>query len=263
LIATETAALGLQLVTEIPVKLPRGGGPLRIRSYEGTDALGRTIHAVRVASAHAVVMALGPLDPGDPDRMAKTALVPALVQEAGSRGVGAFRSGTDLAGDGAVSVVVRNDAGHLAIWRIAPLGASPYPIALVGQPTRGLDADGDGRVDLVSEVPVDASDPIAPRLTDVATFDGAGFSNRTEGARAFHAALAEPAGTPTTSDEVRLRGAIEHAWHSVLAGRSKEDALKQLGREVVPVRLRAAVERWTAAISSILARSGARTPDER
>jgi hypothetical protein len=285
LVDTETAALRLQLTSEIPVKLPRGGGPARIRGYAGTDSIGRPIHAIRVASARAVVMAVGPLDAHDTARDTATELVPALLVEAGGRGGAAFQSGTDLTGDGGVSVVARSETGRLAIWRVTPLGAAPYPITIQAPPTRGLDVDGDGRVDLAGELPVDRGDAIAPRLDDVAMFNGVGFSNRTEAARAFHARLAEPKARPNVdaqppkvdaqppkvdaqppkvdaqpSDEHRLRLALERAWHAVLAGKSKDDALKELAREAVPARLRASFERWTGVISSLPAAPASGTP---
>lgn len=264
LVDTETAAHGLRLTQEIPVKLPHGGGPARIRGYEGVDALGRPVHAVRVATARAVVMALGPLDSRDSARDVATELVPALVLEDGGRGGSAFQSGTDLTGDGAISVVARSETGQLAIWRVTSLGAAPYSVAMQVKATRGLDVDGDGRVDLAGDFPVDRGEAIAPRLSDAATFDGAGFSNRTEGARAFHAAQARPATSPASeapgSDEARLRRAVERAWHAVLAGQARDEALKELQREPVPARLRASFERWVGVISSLPGGPASGTP---
>lgn len=264
LVETEAAALRLELTSEIPVKLPHGGGPARIRGYAGKDSLGRPVHAIRAASARAVVMAVGPLDAPDTARDTATELVPALVVEAGDRGGAAFQSGTDLTGDGEISVVARSETGRLAIWRMTPLGAAPYPIAIQAPPTRGLDVDGDGRVDLAGELPIDRGDAIAPRFDDVAMFDGVGFSDRTEGARAFHARFAELATPPKVdarpSDELRLRVALERAWHAVLAGKSKDDALKALAREVAPARLRASFERWESVISSLPAAPASGTP---
>ncbi len=212
LVDTETAAHGLRLTQEIPVKLPHGGGPARIRGYEGVDALGRPVHAVRVATTRAVVMALGPLDSRDSARDIATELVPALLLEDGGRGGSAFQSGTDLTGDGAISVVARSETGQLAIWRVTSLGAAPYAVAIQVKATRGLDVDGDGRVDLAGDFPVDRGDPIAPRLSDAATFDGAGFSNRTEGARAFHAALARPRRRPRATRPRATRLACAAPW---------------------------------------------------
>ena len=251
---TETAALGLRLTSEIPLTLAHGGGPARIRGYEGTDTLGRPVHAIRVATARSVVMAVGPLDSRDTARDVATELVPALLVEDGGRRGSAFRSGTDLTGDGAISVVAKSETGQLAIWRITSLGASPYPIAMQAAATRALDVDGDGRVDLVGDLATDRGDTISPRLSDAATFDGVGFSDRTEGARAFHAELCEPAppskGDAKPGDERRIRAAVERAWHAVRAGKSRDDALKELQREAVPARLRASFDRYVSVISS-------------
>lgn len=267
LVDAETAAHGLHLTREIPVTLAHGGGPMRIRGYEGDDVLGRPVHAVRVATARAVVMALGPLDPRDPGRDEATELVPALLLEDGGRRGAAFRSGTDLTGDGAVSVVARSETGLLAIWRVTSLGAAPYPITIQVAATRGLDADGEGRVDLAGEIAVNPGDPIAPELGDVATFDGAGFSDRAAGARAFHAAKIASATTAKSdapaSDEARVRRAVERAWHAVLAGKPKEDALKELQREPVPARLRAAFDRYVGVISSLPGAPASGTPGGR
>jgi hypothetical protein len=265
LVDTETAALGLRLTSEIPLTLARNGGPARIRGYEGTDTLGRPVHAIRVATARSVVMAVGPLDSRDTARESATELVPALLVEDGGRRGSAFRSGTDLTGDGAISVVAKSETGQLTIWRVTSLGASPYPIALLAPATRALDVDGDGRVDLVGDLATDRGDTISPRLSDAATFDGVGFSNRTEGARAWHAELAGPAPPSKSdakpSDERRIRAAVERAWHAVLAGKSRDDALSELQREPVAARLRVSFDRYVSVISSVPAARGPRTPD--
>src|SRR6185369_4447109 len=111
----EAAALGLARGAEIRAELPRKGGAAVIRGYDGVDAAGRAVHAVRVATPLGVVMAVGPLDIGDADRRAATELVPALV--VGAEG-GAFRSGTDLNGDGMIDVVLKSESGALAIWHM-------------------------------------------------------------------------------------------------------------------------------------------------
>ena len=266
LLDVETSAHRLKMTVEIPISMPHGGGPARIRGYEGTDSLGRPVHAIRVATTRAVVMAVGPLDPGDSARETATELVPALIVEDGGRAGSAFQSGTDLTGDGTVAVVARSEAGELVIWRVTPLGAAPYPVAIQGAATRGLDVDGDGRVDLAGDLPRDRGDTIGARLSDAATFDGVGFSDRTEGARAFHAALADAAAVANAksdappSDEVRIRRAVERAWHSVLAGRSRVDALKELQNEAIPARLRASFDRSVSAISSAPGARASGTP---
>jgi hypothetical protein len=260
LVDAETAAHGLHLTREIPIVLPHGGGLARIRGYEGTDSLGRPVHAIRVATTRSVVMAVGPLDARETARDAATELVPALMTDDGGRAA-AFLSGTDLTGDGATSVVARSETGQLTIWRVTSLGASPYPAVMAAPAMQGLDVDGDGRVDLVGNLVADAPDAIAPKLSCAATFDGVRFSDRTEGARAFHAALAEVAKSDDKpSDEARIRRAIERAWHAVLAGKSKDEALKELGSEAVPPRLRAAFDHWVGVISSAPAGPAPRTP---
>jgi hypothetical protein len=242
IVDAETGALGLHATEEIHADLaPKGseGREAVIRGYEGRDAAGRLVHAVRVATPRGVVLAVGPLDPGDVDRSQATELVPALLL--GDDGSGtAFRSGTDLNGDGSPDVVLRNDAGALSIWHVGEMGAAPYPIRMAAPPLRGTDA-GDGRVGLWGRLPVPSVDPIAPRLVDVATFEAGAYSNATAAARAFHA---REAARPVVKapDAARLRAAIERAWHVVLAGQPAERALHELEREPVPEPLRASFE---------------------
>lgn len=280
----ETAALRLVLDREVRGEMPRGGGPLVIRAYRGQDAVGRTTHAVRVATARGVVMAVGPLDPRDP-RDRATELVEALVVErerigepsrdsAPARTPGpraregvatAFRSGTDLNGDGAPDVVLRAETGALEVWRLSAIGSVRYDVVLAFAVTEVGDLDGDGRVDLGGHSAA-AADAIAPVLRDVATFDGERYSNATAAAKGWHARRAaqlvtEPApladagapdAAPTASDAgaappelppaARLREALERAWHRLRAGEPRKPVLESLDREGVPSDLRAAFD---------------------
>jgi len=204
---------------------------------------------------------VGPLDAGDPARDQATELVLALIPgEAGDEKGGAYRSGTDLNGDGELDVVLRSDRGALDIWHVAPLGASRYDVELEAAPARAIEADADGYLDLAGDVPVDHGDPIAPRFTDVATFDGVRYSDQTPAARAFHARLAESR-RPRDTDAERLRDALERAWHAVLAGdKSTEAARKELAREAVPKGLREAFDRHAARIEAIKPRRSRKRP---
>lgn len=241
----EAASLGLSRAAEIRVELPSKAGPAMIRGYDGHDAAGRPVHAVRVATPLGVVMALGPLDTGDLDRRQATELVSALHE------AGAYRSGTDLTGDGRLAVVLRNEAGALAIWHFDALGSSAYDVVMEAPPLRGLDVDGDGRVDLAGELPIAPDDPIAPRLADVATFDGARYSNASPAARAWHAGRAGAPILAKAPDEARLRVAVERAWHGILAGQPAEVVLQVLRRESVPPALRASYDRHMRVIAAL------------
>lgn len=249
----ETASLGLRVSKEIRVKLPLREGEALIRGYEGHDALGRAVHAVRVATPRGIVLAVGPADDADTRRDQPTELVPALVT-AGD-GAGAYRSGTDLNGDKLLDVLLRSDAGTLAIWHFAALGGAPYEIEMKAPPRRGIDLDEDGLIDLAGELPLDAGDPLSPKLTDVASFDGVRYSNRTEVARAWHARLAEPppppAPGPPTRPEIRLRAALERAFHAALAGKERKAALDDLDREAVPKELEASFRRLRERIAAL------------
>lgn len=252
----ETASLALALTHELRATLPLGEGDALIRGYEGVDALGRAIHAVRVVTPRGIVMAVGPIDPSDTRRDQATELVPALIRA--SDGVGAYRSGTDLNGDGRIDVVVRSDAGALSIWHVGAMGAAPYEIEMLAPPERAVDLDEDGRIDLVADLPLDAGDAIAPRFSDVATFSEGRYSNRSEVARAHHARLAEPEPPalpgPPPRPELRLRAALERAFHAALAAKARSAVLDELDREAVPPGLKASFDRHRARIAALFSR---------
>jgi hypothetical protein len=251
-IDAETATLGLIQTEEIRAELPpRGSGRTAVlRGYQGVDAAGRRVHAVRVATPRGIVLAVGPLEAADLDRQRATELVPALLVGASGEG-GAFRSGSDLNGDGTLDVVLRNDAGALSIWHIGELGSGLYAVSMAAPPTRGIDVEGSGRIDLWGQLPVDPADPLAPRLADVATFTGAAYSDDTAAARAWHAREAALLPPTAGGDAARLRAALERAWHAVLSGRPQEKALETLRRERVPPSLRASFEMHARAIATI------------
>ncbi len=255
LVDAETASLGLKATDEIRAELPaRGartgsGEVLVLRGYVGRDAGGRAVHATRAVTARSIVLAVGPLDAGDVDRGHATELCPTVPPIEGASGL-VFRSGVDLNGDGLLDVVLRNDAGELSIWHVGAIGSGAYPVISVAPPTRGADVDGDGRLDLWGELPTPPADPIAPRLTDVATFEAGAYSDTTAAARAWHAQAVKPLPTKVT-DTVRLRAALEHAWHALLSGQPSERASSDLAREPVPPALRASFERHQRAVAAI------------
>ena len=254
-IDAETATLGLTPTEEIRVELPpRGSGrPAVLRGYQGLDAAGRKVHAVRVATAHGVVLALGPLEAADLDRNKATELVPALLVGAGGEG-GAFRSGSDLNGDGTLDVVLRNDLGALSIWHLGELGSGLYPVTMATPPSRGIDVEGSGHIDLWGQLPADPVDPLAPSFADVATFTGGAYSDDTPAARAWHGREAARPPPTAVGDAARLRAALERAWHAVLGGQAPEPVLKALRREPVPPRLRASFDLHVRTIAAITPR---------
>jgi hypothetical protein len=263
-IDAETAALHLALTAEIRLSLPRGSSsrPAVLRGYSGLDPAGRPIHAIRVASEHGVVMALGPLAPLDLDRRAPTE----LVQEAG-----VLRSGLDLNGDGAIDVVARNEAGVISIFHVDELGSAEYAVTMAAPPTRGVDVDGPGddgghprTPGLWGQLAVPEGDPIAPKLEAVAAFEGGRYQGDAAAARAWHAgkasAIEAAAPPPKERDDLRLRAALERAWHALLAGRDPEAVLRVLGREPVPPSFRASFDRHARTMATLVPPAPANTP---
>ncbi|AUX45618.1 hypothetical protein SOCE26_071130 [Sorangium cellulosum] len=277
-IDAEAAELGLTLEVELRGALPRGGGEVVVRGYRGTDALGRRTSAVRVATPRGVVMAAGPIESGRVDRSQATELVPSLLpgpDTDAAQQLGLFRSGTDLNRDGAPDVALRNEAGALEVWALQPLGAARYTVELAVPPRFALDVDRDGSLELAGRVPVDDGDPIRPDLVDVAGFEGGRYTHRSGAARAFHEARAGGPGAggpgaggpgqgkrpePPKDDAVRLRRALEQAWHALLAGRPAKETLAALDREPVPAALREVFSAHRARVAELAAASSRDAP---
>jgi hypothetical protein len=252
----ETGALGLRRGFELRVDLPKGAGEAVIRGYDGQDVAGRPVHAVRVATPLGVVMAVGPIDAGDLDRRPATELVPALLG-GGAKGdaPGAYRTGTDLNGDGRLDVVLRSEAGILAVWHFDGMGSGAYPIEMAAPPTEAQDLDEDGRVDFLGELANPPGDELAPRFRDVAMFAGGRYTDVALAAQAWHARAALGALAPrTASASARLRAALERAWHEILGARRPARAvLEELRRESVPDAVRATFDRHVRVISAMSA----------
>lgn len=257
-IEAETAKHGLTMTFEARGALPKAAGPVVVRAYEGRDALGRKTHAVRAATPRGIILAAGPRAYPDPDLMTAreeaTELVRALVPDESGSG-GAYQAATDLNGDGYPDIVLRNEAGVLEIWKLGAIGASQYEVRMEELPTTAIDADEDGQIDFAGAFAGAKEDVIAPELIDFAVFDGAGYSNKAAGAKGAHAkrakALAAMAAAAPAPDEVRLRRALSRAWHVVLSGAPREDALKKLDAEAVLPALRAEFDRHRSRIERI------------
>lgn len=191
----------------------RGGQPFVAIAAEGRDPFGRPSHALRVVTPASIVLALGPADPTTPRPEEPVRLVRHLNDQ------GAYPSGLDLTGDGVPDLGVRAPDGTLALYRIELLSATRYPVSLSAPPRDADDVSGDGRPDLLGAPPPTPGDPLAPRFVDAAISDGMSFRNDTPAARAFHRrALETPPPPKDAPPPVRLRAALERAFHAMRAG---------------------------------------------
>ena len=245
-IEEEAARLGLAEDGRVEGKDTRSGDPLVAVSLVGRDAIGRAVHAVRVASPWGVVLA--PPHVAEIERAAREATAVRRDPEEGlDLAVGDPMPTTplaDLLGDGAAHVVLRGERGQLEVWKVTSRASTQVAVVMDVEPTAAQDVDGDGRFDLVGRVAPLEGDALAPAFVDVATWTGAAFTHRSPAARAWHAAQrdrARAARAAATGDVDRLRRALEAAWHAVLAGDDQTRALEALDRERPPVALRA---RW-------------------
>ncbi len=236
-IEVEASRLGLSEAFRVTVTDPRGGDPLVAIALEGRDDVGRKVTATRVASPWGVVLARGPLDLRDVKRATATELLRVVALEGedeatpgGAVGFGAF---SDLTRDQVPDLVLRSEEGRLEIWSMTARAGTQIEVRIEAAPTRFVDVDGDGGLDLASRVSIN-DDALAPDLVDVATWAGDGFSNATRAARAFHARHRDWSRTAEvtakTADE-RARRALEVAWHATLAGGDAAQELAILARK--------------------------------
>lgn len=228
----EAASLGLHETLRIEGKL-RGGAPFVALGFEGADSLGRLTRAARVVTPSAVVLALGP-----PHLAGERADEPReLLRSLGPEGV--FPSGIDLNGDSEPDVALRAEDGSLALYRIEARSATRYPVALSTQAMQAADENEDGRPDLTGIIAIPPDDPIAPELRDVAIAVPQGFTNEHPDARAFHAKRARaPLPPKTATPELRLRRALERAYHAAMAGEPASKAFQpaaDLAAELAPL----------------------------
>jgi hypothetical protein len=242
-IDAETAALGLRLERESRWT-DKSGVAFVARSYVGSDSLGRTTHACRVASDRGVVLALGPPAESDPGDLA-TEWVPA-VDAGGGRVVA---SPGDLDADGSFELVVRSRAGTLAIYSLGPQGARALEIQLRAAPTRLVDLGEDGLAVAgdVSGPPPEGSSK-SPLLEVVATASPAGFSDRAKAARAHHARERDRLAPAREGETARERAdrRLAWAWHALLSGSASKEVFDALSAEPATGSARAELERRIA-----------------
>ncbi|MFO0615828.1 MAG: VCBS repeat-containing protein [Polyangiaceae bacterium] len=223
-----------------------------VRLFRGPRLLGRDQRAIRVASPSGVILALGPIDPRSTVRTEPDDLVRAFDPKGDGETV--FRSMTDLTGDGTLDLVVRSESGELAVYSLGPRGATRLEVTMAAPPVEGVDVDGDGRMDLRGSVPIADDDPIAPDLSDVATFDGRQFSNATAGAKAFHSDQADAVAVDAPAmagTVIGLRRSLERAWHTILRGGDRKEALEALDKARPDVSLRASFDAHRARITAL------------
>ena len=235
-IEAEASQLGMDEAFRLQVKDPNSGDALVAMGLRGRDEIGRDLTATRVVSKWGVVLARGPLDMRDVRRSTATELLQVVSVGATTGGAdggpdapGGFGAFSDLTRDGTPDLVLRSEQGRIEIWSMTSRAGTQVEVRMEVTPSRFVDVDGDGRVDLAGSVALGEDDPIAPALVDVATWAGDGFSNTTATARAFHARhrdLARAAEATSRSDAKRSRQSLELCWHAMLAG---GDAVRELG----------------------------------
>lgn len=251
----ETKEHGLALDREVRARLPHRSGTVVIRSYRGKDELGHETHAVRVASAQGVILAVGPLELRD-ERARATRLVQALADAETGR---AFSSGSDTNGDGLADVLLANDAGELEIWRLTPNGSTRYEVEIAFPPRRAVDLGLDGIMDLEGWDDGTGT-PAGLHLVDRAAFEEGRWSSAAPVAKAWHARMAAsladeqrevesaadagagdagPHQPPPRAPVDRLRTALERAWHRLRAGDARNEVTAELDALKIPPDLRA------------------------
>jgi hypothetical protein len=244
----ETHALGLRLVHERRAAI-EGGDELVARGYEGRDAFGRVTNAVRVATADAVVLALGPAR-GLGSHLEGAELVTAL---AGADG-GELAMPSDLSGDGIPDVALRSADGTLRIAIVGRRGARVEATTLFG-PLLGVTRTEGGEVALVGRavlpIALDAREPSdVAVLEDVVVWSTNGFTRGDASAIALRRARARARDAANAAREVRSAAdeaarAVERAWDQLLDGAKRDDVIGSLRKAL---EARAGAERAAALV---------------
>jgi hypothetical protein len=227
----EAAASGLTLVREVETKSETGTRYV-VRAYVGRDSLGRDAWACRVASPYGVVMAVGPATADGP--------APHEVVFEADRGAGRlFVSPGQLVRGGEPELLLRNAAGELAVWTLAPLGASEMPIELSPPPIRVIDLPT-GELGLAAEIEVPPAREPRLTVTIVASEDGGRFTPDAPAALAFHAAERERAALVPEEEtaDARLDRRTKEAFHAIRAGAKAKDVASRFAKEDAPAELR-------------------------
>jgi hypothetical protein len=228
----ETARSGLSLAEELRAKDPASGSELVMRSYVGTDPVGRTLHATRVASPFGVVLAVGPLEPRD-GRDRAVELVPWLDLGAGQ----VWRSPTDIDGDESFELLLQAPSGALELWSLGARGAAPLAHDLPCTPDRVIPLEpgvglGCARPGL--------SRSTKPELVEIATPRAGRLSRSAPEARAWHARRRDQRRSASSGADVStaLTRAIERCFHALAAGDEPATALRELSQLDVEPTLR-------------------------
>ncbi len=229
----ETHSLGLRLVDERRATI-EGGGELVARGFMGRDAFGRPTSAVRVATAEAVVLALGPAR-GLGSRLEGAELVTELARADG----GELAMPSDLSGDGIPDVALRSSDGTLRIAIVGRRGARVEATKLY-VPWLGATRTAGGAVALVGRavVPVvlDVRElPADAVLEDVVVWSADGFTREDASATALRRSRARARDEGNASKEVgsasdEAARAVERAWEQLLDGAKRDDVIGPLRR---------------------------------
>jgi hypothetical protein len=210
------------------------GEAYALRGYEGRDTLGRRLVATRVASPHAVVLALGPRPWSDADESSFEPV--ASVELAGG---GALALPVDLTSDGVPDVVLSSPSGRLAIVRVGPRGSALVDVKMGMPPTRFRRlSSGTLALSAVHEWSEATRAGLERTLSfeALSAWDGARMSDRASDVVAHHE---QEAARLCVNDEALSSAAdaerqILCAWHSLSSGKSESATLDELRKGLAP-----------------------------
>ena len=260
-IAAEVQGLALEQTGSFEVK-DAGGERYRVLSFEGRNSLGHKTTAVRVASEHGVIVALGPLR--ELDTPQPTEFVRSLAEEGG----GTISFPRDITSDGLPDLLLSDGRGQELLLGLQPHGTRTTSIETGGNLWSIERRENDflllralgcirGRQGLDSAaIELEATLKPCPSLTQIERpllvplfLSGQRFERSRSAAREWHQLRADrlqARRSPKLSATADLME-LEAAFHALSAGADSEIVLTEL--RATPSAL--SKEAWLRAIASL------------